>query len=51
MNVVSISKERFSSFCKFLSDKVETAFWESEAKSSKLFKSKFGHRKLPLKRF
>ena len=33
-------------FCKFLSDEVETVFWESETEHSKLFKSKFGHRKL-----
>ena len=36
----------FQFFCNFLSDKVETAFWESAAKHSKLFKSKFGHRNL-----
>ena len=46
MNVVSISKGRFSFFCKFLSDEVETISWKSEPKRSKLFKSKFGHRKL-----
>ena len=39
-------KEHFSVFCKFLSDDVETVFWESEAKRSKLFKLKFCHRKL-----
>ena len=39
-------KKIFFSFCKFLSDEVETFFWESEVKRSKLFKSKFGHRKL-----
>ena len=50
-NVVSVWKEHFSVFCKFLSDEVETIFWESEAKHSKLFKSKFGHRKLLRKWF
>ena len=46
MNVVSVWKCRFSFFCKFLSDEVETISWKSEPKRSKLFKSKFGHRKL-----
>ena len=50
-NVVSVWKEHFSVFCKFLSDEVETIFWESEAKRSELFKSKFGHRKLLRKWF
>ena len=50
-NVVSVWKEHFSVFCKFLSDEVETIFWESEAKCSKLFKSIFGHRKLLRKPF
>ena len=50
-NVLSVWKEHFSVFCKFLSDEVETIFLESEAKRSKLFKSKFGHRKLLRKRF
>ena len=36
-NVLSVWKEHFSNFWKFLSDKVETIFWESEAKRSKLF--------------
>ena len=44
-NVLSVWKEHFSVFWQFLSDKVETLSWESEAKCSKLFKSKFGHRK------
>ena len=44
MNVVSVWKEHFSAFCKFLSDEVETIFWESEAKHSKLFGSIFGYR-------
>ena len=50
-NVVSIWKGHFSVFCKFFSDEVETVFWESEARYSKLFKSKFGHMKLPRKWF
>ena len=50
-NVVRVWKRHFSVFCKFLSDEVETIFWESEAKHSKLFKSKFGHRKLLRKWF
>ena len=45
-NVLSVWKEHFSVFCKFLSDEVETIFWEREAKRSKLFNSKFGYRKL-----
>ena len=50
-NIVNVWKEHFSVFCKFLSDEVETIFWESEAKRSELFKSKFGHRKLLRKWF
>ena len=50
-NVLSVWKGHFSVFCKFLSDEVETIFRESEAKLSKLFKSKFGHRKLLRKWF
>ena len=42
--VLSVWKGHFPFFWKFLSDEVETIFWE--AKRSKLFKSKFGHRKL-----
>ena len=45
-NVVSVWKRHFSAFCQLLSDEVETIFWESEAERSKLFQSKFGHRKL-----
>ena len=45
-NVLSIWKGKFSDFLKFFSVKVETIFWEIEAKHQKLFKSKFGHRKL-----
>ena len=50
-NVASVWKGHFSVFCKFLSNEVETIFWESKAKLSKLFKSKFGHRKLLRKWF
>ena len=35
----------------FLSDEIETSFWESETKRWKLFKSKLGHRKLLRKWF
>ena len=45
-NVVSVSKKDFSVFCKFSRDEVETVFWESEAKRSRIIKSKFGYRKL-----
>ena len=34
-----------------MSDEVETLFWESKAKRSTLFKSKFRYRKLPRKLF
>ena len=50
-SVVSVWKSHFSFFWKFLSNKVETVFWESEAKRSKLFKSNFGHRNLLRKWF
>ena len=50
-NVLSVWKGHFSVFCKSLSDEVETSFSESEVKSSKLFKTKFGHRKLLRKWF
>ena len=46
-SVVSVWKRHFTIFLKCLSDQVETIFWQSEAKCSNLFKSKFGHRKLP----
>ena len=45
-NVVSVSKGCFLNLCKFLSHEVETISWKSEPKRLKLFKSKFGHRKL-----
>ena len=44
-NVLSVWKGHFSVLCKSLSDEVETVFYESKAERSKLFKSKFGHRK------
>ena len=50
-NVLSVWKGYFSVFCKLLCDEVETVSWESEVKRSKLFKSKFGHRKLLIKWF
>ena len=50
-NVLSIWKGHFSIFCKFLSDEVETIFWEREAKRSKLFKLKFDHKELLRKWF
>ena len=45
MNVLSVWKWKFSHFCKFLGDKVETVYWESEGKRSKPFKSKVHLRK------
>ena len=50
-NCLSVSRERYSAVFKFLSDEIESIFWESKAKRSKLFKSKFGHRKLLRKWF
>ena len=44
-NVMNLWKWHFSLFCKFLSNEVETLFWNSEVKPSKLFKSNIGHRK------
>ena len=41
-NDMSVWKNLFPVFCKSFSDEVETIFWESEAKHSGLFKSKFG---------
>ena len=45
-NVLSLWKSHISVTCKVLSDEVESAFWEKEAKRSTLFTSKFSHRKL-----
>ena len=39
-------KKTFFSFCKFLSDEVETVFWESETEPSRSIKFKVGHSKL-----
>ena len=50
-NVLRVWNKHFWVFCKFLSDEIETFFWKSEAKRSKVFKSKFGHRKLLRKMF
>ena len=50
-NVLSIWKRCFLGFYNFLSDEVETVFWESEANRLKLFRSKFDHRKLLRKWF
>ena len=50
-NVVSVWKEHFPVFYKYLTEEVETIFREIEAKRSKLFLSKFGHRKLLRKCF
>ena len=44
-NILSLWKEHFSVFWKFLSDYVETIFWKSEAKRWTLLKPKFSHRK------
>ena len=45
-NLLSVWKKHFSVFCKFLSNEVETIFWESEAEYWNLLKSEFGHIKL-----
>ena len=50
-NALSVWKNLFPVFCKSFSDELETIFWKSEAKSSKLFKSKFGHQNLLRKWF
>ena len=44
-NVLSVWKEHFSVFCKFLSDVVETVSWESKTEPSRSFKLKVGHRR------
>ena len=44
-------KRSFFSFSTFLSDKVETIFWERETERLRQIKSKFGHRKLLIKLF
>ena len=50
-NALTFGKMNFSAFCKFFYDRVEIIFWESVAKRSKLFKSRFGDRKLLTKMF
>ena len=50
-NLLSVWKNHISVFGNFLNEEVETIFKECEAKLSKLFKSKFGHRKLLRKLF
>ena len=50
-NVVSVWKGPFSVFSKVLGDEVETIFWKTQAKPSKLFKSKLGHSKVLRKWF
>ena len=46
IDIAWVWNKHFLLFYKFLIGKVETIFWESKEKCSKLFKSKFGHRKL-----
>ena len=43
---VGVWKGHFLVFWRFLSDEVETIFWKTKRKRSKLFQSKFGHKKL-----
>ena len=45
-NFLRFSKKHFPDFCKFLTAEVETICCKSEARRSRLFKSKFRHRKL-----
>ena len=45
-SVVIVWKGHFLVFWRFLSDEVETIFWEIKRKRSKLFQWKFGHKKL-----
>ena len=51
VNVVNVWKEHSSVFCWFLNDEFETLFWKSQGKHSKLFQSKFSHKKLLRKWF
>ena len=44
-NVLSVWKEHFSIFSKFLSNDVETIFWESKSETSRPIKFKVGCRK------
>ena len=50
-NALSVWKDHFQIFCKSFCDKVETVCWKSQAKCPKLFKSKYGYRKLVRKWF
>ena len=50
-NVLSLWKEHFYDFCKFLSDEVEIISRESEGRHQILLKSKFDHKKLIIKLF
>ena len=45
-NVLTVGKMNFSVFCKSFNEEVERIFWESVAKHSKSFKSRFGDRKV-----
>ena len=51
VNVLSVWKVHLSVFWKLLTGEVETLFCESVVKRSKLFKWKFGHRKILRKSF
>ena len=51
-NFINLGKWHFTNlFCNFLSEKVETIFWENKAKCQKPFKSIFSHMKLSTKWF
>ena len=50
-NAMSILKEHFSFFCKFLSDEFETIFKKTDTKLSKRSNLKFGHKNLLRKWF
>ena len=50
-NSMSILKEHFSFFCKFLSDEFETIFKKTDTKLSKRSNLKFGHKNLLRKWF
>ena len=50
-DVLNVWKANFSVFYKFMSNKLETIFRESDAKRSKIFKVKFDHRKVLRKLF
>ena len=50
-NVLASSKDQFSVFCKSLGDEMETIFYGSEAKVSKLFKVNFVDMALLRERF